>query len=110
MEFTEERNSLQALSFDELIGQKLAIEAELDQRADVELAALKERLEIIATYKGLELSEILQPKKRQKQNKASARYQHPENPSLTWSGRGKPPTWMQQLLDEGADKEAFALA
>lgn len=62
----EETNALQALSFDELIGQKLAIEAELDQRADVELVALKERLELIATYKGVEISEILQPKKQRK--------------------------------------------
>ena len=25
----------------------------------------------------------------------------------TWSGRGKPPLWMQPLLDEGAKKEDF---
>jgi hypothetical protein len=61
-----ETEALQRLSFDELIQQKLAIEAELDQRADAELAALKERLTLIAAYKGVELTDIVQTKKKRK--------------------------------------------
>lgn len=66
MELMEERNSLQRLSFDDLIQQKLAIEAELDQRADTELAAIKERLSLIAAYKGIELETLLAKKERKK--------------------------------------------
>lgn len=62
----EEANTLHELSFDQLIGQKLAIEAELDERANTELVAIKERLELIATYKGVEVSELLQKKQRKK--------------------------------------------
>jgi hypothetical protein len=61
-----ETEALQRLSFDELIQQKLAIEAELDQRADTELAAIKERLSLIAAYKGIELETLLAKKERKK--------------------------------------------
>lgn len=29
------------------------------------------------------------------------RYAHPDDPSLTWSGRGKKPGWLTQLLESG---------
>ena len=62
----EANHALHRLSFDDLIQQKLAIEAELDQRADTELAAIKERLSLIAAYKGIELETLLAKKERKK--------------------------------------------
>lgn len=59
----EEANTLHELSFEELIQQKHAIEAELDQRTDTELAALQERLAIIAAYKGVEVADVMRMKK-----------------------------------------------
>jgi DNA-binding protein H-NS len=34
---------------------------------------------------------------------ASAKYRHPENPSETWSGRGRKPAWFVSALENGAD-------
>ncbi|WP_354540899.1 H-NS histone family protein [Roseovarius sp. MBR-6] len=32
---------------------------------------------------------------------AAAKYRHPENPALTWSGRGRKPQWFVEALDAG---------
>jgi len=61
---------------------------------------------------GLTLDDLRQekPKKERKPRETKARYQHPDDASLLWSGRGKPPVWMQALLDQGRELEEFAIA
>ena len=36
---------------------------------------------------------------------APAKYQHPENPEVTWSGRGRKPAWFAELVDAGHSAE-----
>lgn len=38
-----------------------------------------------------------------------ARYRNPENPSETWTGRGKPPRWLAAKMVTGAKKEDFLI-
>lgn len=38
-----------------------------------------------------------------------AKYAHPENPSLTWSGRGRKPKWFIEALEAGVSEEALAV-
>ena len=33
------------------------------------------------------------------------KYHNPSNPSQNWTGRGKPPRWFGELLEQGATKE-----
>ena len=33
------------------------------------------------------------------------KYRHPENPSLTWSGRGRQPAWYKELVEAGTSEE-----
>jgi DNA-binding protein H-NS len=35
------------------------------------------------------------------------RFQHPQHPDLTWTGRGSRPRWLRDLLDKGHDLEEF---
>lgn len=35
------------------------------------------------------------------------KYVHPSDPSLTWSGKGRARAWLQELIDQGEDKEKF---
>ena len=41
---------------------------------------------------------------------AAAKYRHPENPSLTWSGRGRKPLWFVAALDAGKTPEDLAIS
>ena len=38
------------------------------------------------------------------------KYAHPNNPALTWSGRGKAPKWLTDLQAQGSPLEAFLVA
>lgn len=105
--FWHRKNPLQELSFDQLLTQKLAIEDELARRSDTELAFLKEKLTLIAQFRGVDLEEVLKEPKRKREVKV--RYVNPENPGETWSGMGKPKKWLQEKLDAGARLEDFAI-
>jgi DNA-binding protein H-NS len=44
-----------------------------------------------------------------KQPEGEPRYRDPRNPFNTWSGRGKAPPWLQELLDKGRKLEDFEI-
>lgn len=37
------------------------------------------------------------------------KYAHPENPSLTWSGRGRQPTWIKEGLESGKSLDDYLI-
>jgi len=37
------------------------------------------------------------------------KYQNPENPDETWSGRGVSPRWLKAYLDQGRQKDEFLI-
>lgn len=44
-----------------------------------------------------------------KRSVAEAKYVHPDNPSVTWSGRGRKPQWIIDGLAAGRSLEEFAI-
>lgn len=40
---------------------------------------------------------------------AAAKYRHPENPEITWSGRGRQPAWFRAVINAGQSAEAMAI-
>lgn len=49
---------------------------------------------------GYDLDELTGAKTASKA-KAPAKYRHPENPELTWSGRGRKPAWFKEAEESG---------
>lgn len=41
--------------------------------------------------------------------KVPPKYRNPSNPEQTWTGRGMPPKWMQELIAAGHDKFEFEI-
>lgn len=37
------------------------------------------------------------------------KYRNPANPDETWTGRGRPPTWVKEHVENGGDKEVFLI-
>ncbi|WP_245605443.1 H-NS histone family protein [Roseicyclus elongatus] len=61
---------------------------------------------------GFELAELLGESSgsRRKASAPSApRYRHPENPEVTWSGRGRRPAWVTAALECGKSLEDLAI-
>ena len=46
---------------------------------------------------------------RRKSGPVKPKYRHPKKPSLTWTGRGRMPLWMGDLLKGGKKKEDFLI-
>ena len=42
-------------------------------------------------------------------NPVEAKYKHPTDKEITWSGRGKTPNWMLELIEKGANKDDFLI-
>jgi len=62
-----------------------------------------------AAEAGFDLSELMHGSKKPKSS-APAKYKHPENPSLTWSGRGRQPAWYKELIEAGTEQEELLIS
>ena len=47
--------------------------------------------------------------KKGKAAKAAAKYANPEDPSQTWTGKGRQPNWFRDLIASGTDPETLEL-
>lgn len=59
--------------------------------------------EAAAKEVGYSLSELLGASKQSKGNGKvnPPKYQHPENPELTWTGKGRQPKWIKAAIKDG---------
>ncbi|MGY6411644.1 MAG: H-NS histone family protein [Alkalilacustris sp.] len=62
-------------------------------------------LEKQAREMGFKLEELAAPPSKRKGRASPPRYRHPENPALTWTGRGRRPNWIGAALEEGRTLE-----
>lgn len=76
-----------------------------DRKKREAISALQEQ----ARNLGFSLDELIGGKVVRPRKAASAKYAHPENPSITWSGRGRKPVWFSDALAAGAKAEDLAV-
>jgi DNA-binding protein H-NS len=55
------------------------------------------QMQLIAEKHGISLKDVL--KNGAKTVVHAPKYRHPENPALTWSGRGRQPSWFKEAID-----------
>jgi DNA-binding protein H-NS len=100
--------NLDKLSYDELAqlqkDVKRAIATFEDRRRKEALIEMQE----VARRHGLDLSDVV--KSARKGGPVSApKFRHPENPELTWAGRGRQPRWIKEALESGQDIEKMRI-
>lgn len=67
-------------------------------------------LEVHAKELGFSLAELTGAKKPRKgSGPTGAKYRHPENAEVTWSGRGRQPGWFKAALDAGKTPQSMAV-
>lgn len=76
------------------------IEGYEDRKMREALAAAEEA----ARAHGYSLSELSDAKKKSG-SKVAPKYAHPENAELTWTGRGRQPRWIKELIEAGSNLE-----
>ena len=103
---------LSALSVAELNKLLSDIPKEIARREKGEKARVRKELEALAAAQGYSLEDLLSDAGATAKRAAkpvSAKYRHPDEPSLTWSGRGRQPKWIAEFLAKGGKIEALAI-
>lgn len=71
------------------------------------LAAAKAK----AREMGFSLEDLMGPARSQPKRTAyPPKYRHPENPDLTWSGRGRHPKWIREGLANGTELDDYLVS
>ncbi|KAF0116508.1 MAG: histone family protein nucleoid-structuring protein H-NS [Rhodobacteraceae bacterium] len=76
---------------------------------DRHMAEARAKLEVMAKEMGYSLSELLSPGGKKVRAPAAAKYRHPENPAITWSGRGRKPQWFAEYVNAGKEPKDLAV-
>lgn len=84
------------------------IPAELKRREKETRVKLRQEFEELAKKHGFSLDELLSESKPAK-GSVAPKYRHPNDASLTWTGRGRKPLWVSSLLDAGNTLESLLI-
>jgi len=76
---------------------------------DRQKAEARAKVEAFARDLGYSLAELVGTEVKATRAPAAAKYRHPENPALTWSGRGRKPRWFLDALAAGNTAAELAI-
>ena len=99
---------LSKLSIEELETLVRDAQAELAARKEAERERVLQQVRELAASVGMSVEELLKMQKAGR-GTVEAKYRHPENAELTWSGRGKRPQWVTDALASGKTLEDLAV-
>lgn len=101
---------LDSLSLEELKSLKKQLDKAIDGYSDRQKRAAFEELDAHAKDLGFSLSEFAGYSAVKTRKPATAKYAHPDNADLTWSGRGRQPAWFAEALAAGKTREDLEIA
>ena len=100
---------LEALSLPELKKMQKDIAKAISTFEDRQKAEARTKVEAVAREMGYSLAELVDSDAKPKRAPVAPKYRHPENPALTWSGRGRKPQWFVEALEAGKTAEDMAI-
>lgn len=104
---------LDELSRDELKALSKDIDKALVSEESRRKAKAREEIEALAREHGFTLDEFATGsggKGKSSTVPQPPKYRHPENPELTWSGRGRQPAWFKEAIEGGASADDLLIA
>lgn len=100
---------LEAVSLPEMKKMQKEVAKAIPNYEDRQKAEARARVEAVAREMGYSLAELIGVEGKTTRAPAAAKYRHPENPALTWSGRGRKPQWFLDALASGKSAEDLAI-
>ena len=102
---------VESLSLADLENVKRKIEARIEFEARQNRKKALETLHRKATELGYDLKDLVKDELRDSSavidTARKAKYVHPDDPNLTWSGRGRQPHWFKSLVRSGVNPESL---
>lgn len=80
----------------------------IDDRKEKERTELLDKFKTLASESGFSLSELL-AEKPIKKAPATVKYKNPSNKDEGWTGKGRKPKWLVDLLNAGRKLEEFEI-
>lgn len=109
----EDLNTSLTLMSDEHLGMLLAkVKRELARREVKKMDMVRQKIQEVAANAGFSVDELLPGAHAhdRRRNPVAVKYRHPQDPSLTWTGRGRMALWIKKELENGKTLEDFAVA
>ena len=85
---------------------------EIKRREKSEKKRIRKELEVLAAQSGFSLKEIMDETtldSSEKKRVVAAKYRHPQDSNLQWSGRGRKPHWVSDFIGNGGKMEDLAV-
>ena len=101
-------NDLEALSLTELKKMQKDVAKAISTFEDRQKSEARAKVEAFARDLGYSLAELVGTETKTTRAPAPAKYRHPENAAVTWSGRGRRPQWFVDALAVGKSKDDLA--
>ncbi|NVO21986.1 H-NS family nucleoid-associated regulatory protein [Donghicola mangrovi] len=96
---------LNSLDLSELKKLQKDVDKAINEYQDRRITEARTKLEAEARAMGFSLAELLDGKKKAAAAKSPPRYRHPEDSSVTWTGRGRKPAWVIEHIESGKQME-----
>lgn len=100
---------LEALSLSELKKMQKGVAKAIATFEDRQKAEARAKVEALARDLGYSLAELVGTETKPSRVPAVAKYRHPENAVVTWSGRGRKPQWFADHINAGRDPSALSV-
>ncbi len=100
------------MSLKELRALEVKLQAAIAAATQRQRAEVMQKMEALAKDAGYtSVNELVgvRGRGRPKGSSVAPKYVNPDNPSETWSGRGRKPNWLVAKLKKGGKIEAFAI-
>jgi DNA-binding protein H-NS len=106
---------LSNLSLAELRELQTKIVAAIKERQTTERTQAIQSIQAVAKSVGMSVADLLGDQKSSKKGSGTksgpvaAKFRHPTDEAMTWSGRGRVPLWLKELEESGSPRESFLI-
>ena len=104
----EPSKELERMSMRELQELELKVKKARATAQDRSRTELRNKIETMVADAGFKMADIFSGRGG-KGRTVAAKYVNPEDPSETWTGRGRKPRWLNAKIQEGAKLEKFLI-
>lgn len=110
---------ISAMSLKELTSLRTQVDAAIRKRQSAAKKDVIGKIRALASETGLDLKELFGARakagkrrvkaRRDGRRTVKAKYAHPDNPSVKWSGRGRAPKWVAEYRKGGKSLDALLI-
>lgn len=100
---------LSEMSLEELRALHKEVGVAISQFNERKKAEARRAVEEFARERGFTLAELTSASPQKSRKPVEPKYAHPENPAITWSGRGRKPRWVVEAMEAGKSLDDLAI-